>query len=109
MIIVAGTSRVPPARMTDWRAAAETVITATRAEAGCQTATRAEAGCQVYSFAEDVLEPGLIHIFEIWDSRAHLDAHSRMPHLTVWRAALAEIGVTDRAISIYETSGGTPL
>ena len=99
MIIVAGTSRVPPARMTDWRAAAETVI----------TATRAEAGCQVYSFAEDVLEPGLIHIFEIWDSRAHLDAHSRMPHLTVWRAALAEIGVTDRAISIYETSGGTPL
>ena len=59
MIIVAGTARIPPDKLDRWRAAAETVI----------AATRAEAGCQVYCFAEDVLEPGLIRVFEIWESR----------------------------------------
>jgi quinol monooxygenase YgiN len=99
MIIVAGTARIPVANMDRWRQAAAEVI----------AATRAEAGCRVYSFAEDALEPGLVRIFEIWESRAHLEAHQRMPHLATWRAALAELGASDRSITSYEANEGTAV
>lgn len=99
MIIVAGKINVPPAGMGDYRKAAAAVI----------AATRQEKGCQVYAFAEDVLEPGLIRIFEIWDTMADLDAHGAAPHMTPWREALAGIGTTGRDIRTYETEGGKPL
>ena len=37
-------------------------------------ASRAEDGCLGYSYAEDVLEPGLIHVAERWRDRAALVA-----------------------------------
>jgi quinol monooxygenase YgiN len=68
---------------------------------GVIEATRAEAGCRVYSFAEDVLSPGLIRIFEIWETREHLEAHLKAPHMPPWRAGLAEIGASGRDIRTY--------
>lgn len=99
MIIVAGTARIPTENMGAYNRMAATMIAATRAEAGCRT----------YSFAEDVLEPGLVRIFEIWESRAHLDAHLKAPHMGPWRQGLAEIGAYDRDIRTYESDGGAPL
>lgn len=99
MIIVAGTLRVPPEKLQALRPHAQAVI----------TATRAEAGCQVYSFAEDLLDPGLIRIFEIWGSREHLAAHARAPHMDPWRRGVAEAGAYDRDIRTYEASGGEPI
>ena len=37
--------------------------------------TRAEDGCYEYSYAEHVLEPGLIHVKELWLNQAALDRH----------------------------------
>jgi quinol monooxygenase YgiN len=91
MIVVAGTYRVPVDKLDKLRPHAEAVI----------AATRAEKGCQVYSFAEDLLEPGLIRVFEIWESRAHLDAHLKAPHMDPWREAVAECRQYDRNIGIY--------
>jgi quinol monooxygenase YgiN len=99
MIVVAGSSRIPPENLKRWRQSAADVI----------AATRAEAGCRVYSFAEDVLEPGLIRIFEIWETREHLQAHSGAPHLKTWRAVLAELGVYERSILAYEADEGSPV
>jgi quinol monooxygenase YgiN len=65
-------------------------------------ATRAEAGCVEYAFSEDLLEPGLIHINERWQSRQHLDAHAKSAHMATWRAAGAELGIGDRKLSLYE-------
>jgi quinol monooxygenase YgiN len=99
MIIVAGTVRVAPQRIEELRPAAEAII----------KATRAEAGCRVYSFAEDIVDPGLVRIFEIWESRAHLDAHVKQPHMQPWRDALKRLDAKDRDVRIYEASGGEPL
>ena len=99
MIIVAGTVRVPPENMERLRPHARQVI----------EATRAEAGCLAYSFAEDVVEPGLIRIFEIWETREDLDRHSRAEHMAPWRAAVAENGVSGREIKAYVAGPGEPL
>jgi quinol monooxygenase YgiN len=70
MIVVGGTFRVPPENLAALKPHAETVV----------AASRAEAGCIVYSFAEDLVEPGLIRVFEIWGSRELIDAHLAQPH-----------------------------
>ena len=67
-------------------------------------ASRAEDGCVTYSYGEDVAEPGLIRVFEVWRDQAAIDAHFKAPHMAVWRAACAEHGVSDRRLFAYETA-----
>jgi quinol monooxygenase YgiN len=72
-------------------------------------ASRAEDGCRAYGYAEDVAEPGLIHIFEIWRDRAALEAHFKTPHMATWRAAGGSHGLSDRRLFTYEVSDERPL
>jgi quinol monooxygenase YgiN len=99
MIIVAGHIRVPADKAEQLKPAAEAVI----------AATRKEKGCILYSFAWDLSEPGVMRIFEKWESRAALDAHGRQPHMDPWRAAVAKAGVTERDLRTFETDDGDPL
>ena len=99
MIIVAGTIRIDPDKTEAFLPHAKSML----------TATREEAGCRVYSYAFDVEEAGLVRIYEEWDSRAHLEAHFKVPHMADWRAALAEIGAHSRAIKAYESEGGEAI
>ncbi len=71
--------------------------------------TRREAGCRTYTFARDVLEPDVIRIFEIWDSREALAAHGASTHIQAWRDALKEIGVAAREIRAWDADEGQPL
>jgi quinol monooxygenase YgiN len=100
MIVVAGTFRVPADKIEALQPHAKAVIAATRQEAGCTT----------YSFAHDVMDGGLVRIFEIWETREHLDRHLKAPHMMPWRAALAELGASGRDIKIYRVEGkGEPV
>jgi quinol monooxygenase YgiN len=92
MIIVAGFTRIDPARQDDLLPHARTMI----------EKTRQEDGCHLYCFAFDLVEPGVMRIYEEWESRAHLDAHVATPHMADWRAALGEIGVIERQVKIFE-------
>lgn len=65
-------------------------------------ASRAEAGCLDYGYAEDVLDPGLIHVKELWIDQAALDRHFAAPHLAEWRAAWPALGIGERAPHVYE-------
>lgn len=38
-------------------------------------ASQTEEGCIAYSFTADIVEPGLIHVTEIWETKAALHAH----------------------------------
>jgi quinol monooxygenase YgiN len=98
-LIVAGTVRVPPQNMDALRPHMVTMIAATRQEDGCET----------YGFAEDVAEPGLIHIFEVWRDQDALGAHGRTTHMAAWRAAGAGLGVSDRKIAAYEVASQRQL
>lgn len=91
MIIVAGTISVDPADFDAYRAAAEQMI----------AATLHETGCQVYNFAQSVVDPTEIRIFEIWDSKEALDAHFESPHMAVFREALSGLKTGDRDLALY--------
>jgi quinol monooxygenase YgiN len=66
-------------------------------------ASRAEPGCIFYSYAEDVIEPGLVHIIERWADQAALDAHNVAPHFQTFSAALAKFRIEGLRIAAYDT------
>ena len=99
MIVVVGQFRLPKSRMDEARPVMAKVM----------LATRAEAGCIEYNYAEDVLDPGLIRVSEVWQSRAQLSAHLQTPHMQTWVAERIGLGLTERRITVFEADGGVPL
>ncbi|HEY9219649.1 MAG TPA: putative quinol monooxygenase [Phenylobacterium sp.] len=93
-VIVAGTVRVPPENLAGLKPHMIEMM----------TATRREDGCVEYSYAEDIAEPGLIRVYEIWRDQAALDAHFQTPHMARWRAAWPPFGVFDRRLFAYEVA-----
>ena len=99
MIVVVGQFRIPAERMDEARPLMAKVL----------LATRAEAGCIEYNYAEDLLDPGLIRVSEVWESREQLGAHLKTPHMAVWGEERVGLGLSGRAITVYEADSGTPL
>lgn len=65
-------------------------------------ASRAEAGCAEYVYAEDLFEPGLIHVRELWADQAALDRHFASEHLIEWRAAWPSLGIGERSLRLFD-------
>ena len=97
MLLIIGTVRLPPGTLEQARPAMQRMI----------SASRAEPGCLEYSYAQDVLDPGLIHVCEIWSDRGALEAHFKSGHIAEWRASWAELGIGDRKLTLYEAGEGT--
>ncbi len=95
MLIILGTIRIPVEQLNRAQPIMARMISASRAEEGCLD----------YSYAEDVLVPGLIHVAERWTTRAALDRHFQQPHLAEWRAAWSELSIADRQLFLYESAG----
>ncbi len=93
-LIIGGTVRLPPENLDAFRPHMLEML----------AASRAEDGCLQYSYAEDVAEPGLIRVFEIWRDQAALDAHFKTAHLLRWRAHCQDFKVSDRRLMAYETA-----
>lgn len=98
-LIIAGTVRVPPERLAAFRPHMQAML----------QASRAEDGCLEYSYAEDVLEPGLIRVFEAWRDQAALDAHFLTAHMATWRSHWPAFGVSDRRLFAYEVASERQL
>src|SRR5580658_8073892 len=94
MIIVAGSIDVAPEQRDSYLEG--------RKEA--MVAARSEDGCIDYAFSADVVDPGRVRLFELWESREALDAH-----LARMRAAgprPVAVPVIARAVASYEVSTG---
>ncbi|MCC7267651.1 MAG: antibiotic biosynthesis monooxygenase [Caulobacteraceae bacterium] len=98
-LIIAGTVRVPPETLDAFRPHMQAML----------DASRGEDGCLAYSYAEDVIEPGLIRVFELWRDQAAIDAHFATAHMAAWRAAWPSFGVSDRRLFAYEVAAQRPL
>lgn len=98
MLLIVGTVRLPPDNLAAARPAMARMI----------AASRAEPGCRGYSYAEDVLDPGLIRVAEMWEDRAALDAHFASPHIADWRAAWPALGFHARDLTLHEVAASTP-
>ena len=55
------------------------------------------------------VEPGLIRVQELWDSRDALDRHFAAPHMQAWLEQRAALGFCDRRISVAEIGRPAPL
>lgn len=97
MYVLMGEFRLPAARMDEAREMMRKVV----------EATREEEGCLHYAYAEDVLDPGLVRVSELWVSEEALDDHLRSPHMRVWAEERAALGLTDRNIKRYTVTGVT--
>ena len=64
-------------------------------------ASLAEPGCHAYSYAEDVLDPGLFRVSEVWETREALAAHFETPHMAQWQAERIELGMMDRDVMAW--------
>lgn len=55
----------------------------------CIADTRKEDGCIAYDLLGSVTDDDTMVFVERWESREHLTAHSKQPHLATWREASA--------------------
>ncbi|MGB7408552.1 MAG: putative quinol monooxygenase [Pontixanthobacter sp.] len=92
MLILIGTVRLPAENVHEARFVMQEMIEASQAEDGCKS----------YSYAEDVIEPGLIRIAEVWRDREALNTHFQSDHLAEWRANWDRLGIHDRDLQLYE-------
>jgi quinol monooxygenase YgiN len=96
-IVVAGTVRLPP----------ENLERASPHIRSYVNACRREDGCVLFSFAEDMVEPGLLRVFEIWRDAEALERHKTSPHVAAWRALWPELGLHGRALTRFEIASET--
>ena len=99
MLLVIGTIRVPPESVARMRPVMEELAAATRQEDGC-----IEYGC-----AEDLLDPGLIHVKEIWRDQPALDRHRQTPHTAKAREAMGGLNVLGGELQIAEVEAFRPF
>jgi quinol monooxygenase YgiN len=92
LLLIIGTIRLPATQL----------VAARPAMASMVAASRAEGGCLEYSYAEDVLDPGLIHVKERWKDRLALDEHFKSAHIAVWRDHWPSLGIGERSLYLFE-------
>jgi quinol monooxygenase YgiN len=92
MLLIVGTIRLPQEKLPDARPMMRRMV----------ESSRAEDGCVEYGYAEDVLDPGLIHVREIWRDQGALDRHFVSGHLADWRASWPSLGIGARELWVYE-------
>ena len=90
-LLIVGTVRLPPERL----ALAKSVMVAD--DRGEPRRGR----LHPLAYAEDVAEPGLIRVSELWRDRDALARHFASPHLAAWRAAWPRLGTSDRNLALY--------
>lgn len=92
MLLIVGTFRLPRSNL----------ARATPAMRRMVETSRAEAGCHAYGYAEDLFDPGLIHVHELWVDAAALDTHFSSDHLKAWRGMWPTLGIGGRDLRVYE-------
>ncbi len=99
MLIVTGNIELNPENIDAGREAIKAMVADTVVEDGCQT----------YEFSQVVGTDATFRVYEEWDDAAALAAHAKAPHMAVFRAALAEVGVVSRALWTIEAGTKSPL
>jgi quinol monooxygenase YgiN len=93
-VLLAGTVRFDTAKLPAAREAMKEMM----------RLSRAEDGCIEYVYSEDLIEPGLIHVFEIWRDEEALHGHHTAPHFLAWREQRDTLGMSDRNMSAHTVS-----
>lgn len=99
MLIVTGSFRLPQERIEAARQPIRAVI----------ETTRREEGNVVYAYAQDVLDPTLFRITEIWRDRSASERHLTAAHLGAFLGAMMELGVSDIELTEHIVTSSVQL
>jgi quinol monooxygenase YgiN len=99
MIIVAGYAKVDPSET-------EKAIPIMQA---MMAATRREKGCLAYDMSFDILERGIIRIYERWEDEFALRKHFATGHMAAFQKALSGMKVLGLEIKAYDVTGAREL
>jgi quinol monooxygenase YgiN len=100
-IIIGAEIRIDPADMPKIREFAAVMVD--------KTVTLEKDTCIAYSFAEDFNEPGLVRIFEVWQSDEALAEHFKTQHMADFQEGMKSITVKDVKATRYEVGDYGPL
>jgi quinol monooxygenase YgiN len=100
---------MPIAIVGQFRIPLENLATARPLMIEVMEASRAEDGCIEYNYSEDLIEPGLIRVSEVWESREHLAAHFKAPHMQRWIEERVGLGLSGRQVTGFAAERGEPL
>ena len=99
MLVVAGSVRIDPAKRND-------VIDAT---IEVMQETRKLPGCISLVFSADLEDPGVLHVFQEWESQEALDRHLSAPRVEAVRLRLGSLGVREIAVQRYAIQSVGPI
>ena len=94
MLLIVGTFRLPATGLNAARPVMRRMVDASRREEGYID----------YGYAEDLFDPGLIHVKELWTTQAALDRHFASAHIAEWREAWPALGIGDRQLRVYDVT-----
>jgi quinol monooxygenase YgiN len=92
MLLIVGTFAIPPDNLPAVRPVMNQMV----------RSSRPEDGCEEYVYAEDLFEPRLIHVKELWRDQSALDLHFASGHLAEWRSSWVRFGIGSRNLRVYE-------
>lgn len=92
MLLIVGSLRIDPARLDEARPALERMM----------QESRLEPGCIQFDYAENLFDPGLIHVIERWRNREAMAGHFSSPHLLEWRSSYGRLGIHDCDLTLYD-------
>ena len=72
-----------------------------------ETESRKESGCRTYAFSQDISDPTMVRITELWESEEDLKAHFGMPHMAAFGAALGSMDIRSMDVKAFEL--GAPV
>ena len=98
-VVLAGTVRFAPEMLPEARSRMQEMM----------RLSRAEDGCIEYVYSDDLAEPGLVHVFEIWRDEDALRAHHDAPHFLEWRATRDDIGMHDRRMQAHTVTSSREI
>ena len=67
-----------------------------------EAASRAEPGCDDYTFCQEVSDPNVLRINELWQSMDDLEAHFATPHMAKFNQAIAAHPPRSMTLRIHE-------
>ena len=68
-----------------------------------------EAGCHAYSFSADLEVPGLIRVFECWETEQDLIDHFQTPHMDEFQKVLATLTIEGMDVQKYQIESVGPM
>jgi quinol monooxygenase YgiN len=94
MLIIAAEIRIPEENMDAMAEICRTMVTETMKEPTCVT----------YAFSQDFSEPGLVRIFECWETQEGLDLHFATPHMAAFQGGMVALSPKGTIANKYEIS-----